>query len=176
MINEHPIMRSNRTGFGPGGSAQRGIIAAVAALLIIGGAVAWRAGVNSQPPASPAKAAVAAKNPAIDELVGTTKALDASQQQVVDQLQVVQDMLTTQQAETRRSSEKIAALGAQLEALRQSFASLPPAIPDEAEAAPSKPRKKVERPSRRRVAGHPAVPTRKVARASKKHRVAASRR
>ena len=168
-------MRSNRTGLGAGGSAHRSIIAAVAALLIIGGAVVWRAGVNSQPPAGPIKAAVSVKNPAIDELVGTTKALDASQQQVVDQLQVVQEMLATQQAETKRSSDKIAALGAQLEALRQSFASLPPAVPEETEALPGRPSKKIERPSRSRAKIHRAAPTRKASRV-KKHRVASSRR
>jgi hypothetical protein len=180
MINEHPFTRGTRAGLGLSGGAQRGIIAAVAALLIIGGAVIWRIGANSQTPAGPAvKVAATSKNPAIDELVGTTKALDVSQQQVVDQLQVMQEMLAAQQTETRRSSEKIAALSGQLEALRQSFATLPPAVPEEADATPRKPTKKVERPSRSRAAGHRAGPTRKVAKASKapnKKRVASSRR
>jgi hypothetical protein len=150
-------------------------MAAVAALLIIGGAVIWRVGANSQPAASPAKVVAVAKNPAIDELVGTTKALDASQQQVVDQLQVVQEMLAAQQTETKRSAERIAALSGQLEALRQSFATLPPAVPEEAEATQSKPTKKIERRSHSRAAAR--VSKRKVIVIKvNKNRVASSRR
>ena len=167
-------MRGSRAGFGVG--AQRGIIAAIAALLIIGGAVAWRVGANSQATAgNPVKSAVPVKNAAIDELVGTTKALDASQQQVVDQLQMVQEWLAAQQTETRRSAEKIAALSGQMEALRQSFATLPPAVPEESEATQGKPTKKIERRSRSKSAAR--VSKRKTVVINvKKNRVASSRR
>ncbi len=61
-----------------------------------------------------------------NELLETTKGLQMTQQQAVDQLQVVQDQLAAQKAETKRLSEQIAAVTAKLEALQQSFAELPP--------------------------------------------------
>jgi uncharacterized coiled-coil protein SlyX len=51
-----------------------------------------------------------------------------TQQQAVDQLQVVQDQLAAQKAETKRLSEQIAAVTAKLEALQQSFAEFPPVL------------------------------------------------
>ena len=67
---------------------------AVAALLIVAGAFVWRI-TASTPPAQVAaivSPAPPAKNPVLDELVETTKALEASQQQAVDQLQVLQEL------------------------------------------------------------------------------------
>ena len=61
-----------------------------------------------------------------NELLETTKGLQMTQQQAVDQLQVVQDQLAAQKAETKRLSEQIAAVTAKLEALQQSFAEFPP--------------------------------------------------
>jgi hypothetical protein len=49
-----------------------------------------------------------------NELLETTKGLQATQQQAVDQLQVVQDQLLAQKAETQKLSEQIAALTAKL--------------------------------------------------------------
>jgi len=145
------------------------LVGAVAALLIVAGAFAWR--VTASPPPAQLAAVVSpappAKNPVLDELVETTKALEASQQQAVDQLQVLQQLLTSQQAEARKASGQVAALNAKLETLQQSFASIP-AVPAEEEAAP--PRRKAK-PSAARSRGkaHRAASTRKTRVASKRH-------
>ena len=57
------------------------------------------------------------------ELLETTKDLRVKQQQAVDQLQVVQDQLGAQKAETKKLSEQIAVLTERLDALRQSIAT-----------------------------------------------------
>ena len=46
---------------------------------------------------------------ASNELLETAKGLQVTQQQAVDQLQVVQDQLAAQKAETKKLSEQIAA-------------------------------------------------------------------
>jgi uncharacterized coiled-coil protein SlyX len=51
--------------------------------------------------------------------------LEASQQEVVDQLQALQEALRQQRAETRKLSDEVAALSGRLDALQQSFASAP---------------------------------------------------
>src|SRR5207237_10182609 len=92
--------------------------------------------------ASPAaNAAPDAKNPVLEELVEATKALGVSQQQAIDQLQVLQEQLASQQAETRKSSGEVAALSDKLETLRQSFASVTPPLEqaDAPQSAKSKP-------------------------------------
>ena len=61
-----------------------------------------------------------------NELLETTRGLQMTQQQAVDQLQVVQDQLAAQKAETKRLAEEIAAVTANLKALQQSFAEMPP--------------------------------------------------
>jgi uncharacterized coiled-coil protein SlyX len=58
-------------------------------------------------------------------LIETAKALQVTQQQAVDQLQVVQDQLLAQKAETKKLSEQIATLTEKLEAVQQSVASPP---------------------------------------------------
>jgi uncharacterized coiled-coil protein SlyX len=50
---------------------------------------------------------------------------DLTQQQAVDQLQVVQDQLATQQTETKKLSEQITTLTERLDALQQSVANIP---------------------------------------------------
>jgi septal ring factor EnvC (AmiA/AmiB activator) len=114
---------------------------AVAALVIVAAAFIWR--ITASPPApiasalaSPvAGAAAAAKNPVLDELVEATKALEVSQQQAIDQLQVLQELLASQQAEIKKTSGEVAALSDKLESLRQSFASSStPSSPEEADA------------------------------------------
>jgi len=59
------------------------------------------------------------------ELLETTKGLEVTQQQAVDQLQVVQDQLVAQQTETKKLSEQIATLTEKLDALQQSVANIP---------------------------------------------------
>jgi uncharacterized coiled-coil protein SlyX len=60
-----------------------------------------------------------------NELLETTKGLEVTQQQAIDQLQVVQDQLVAQQTETRKLSEQIATLTEKLDALEQSVANIP---------------------------------------------------
>src|SRR6266478_10087351 len=49
--------------------------------------------------------------------------LQASQQQVVDQLKALQETVSSDRADVKRLSDGVAALSAKLEALQQSFAS-----------------------------------------------------
>ncbi len=67
---------------------------------------------------------------ASEQLVEKTKGLEATQQESIDQLQVVQDQLQTvrrllasQQSETRKLSEQVATLTEAVDGLRQSYAS-----------------------------------------------------
>jgi uncharacterized coiled-coil protein SlyX len=54
------------------------------------------------------------------ELLETTKGLQITQQQAVDQLQVVQDQLVAQKADTKKLSEQIAALTEKLNGVQVS--------------------------------------------------------
>jgi hypothetical protein len=117
------------------------IVGAVAALLIVTGAFVWRLASGPPTTATPmVKAAAPVTNPVLDQLVEATKALEISQQQAIDQLQELQQLLSAQQAETRKSSGEVASLSDKLEALRQSFASAP-AAPSSEEADEPQPRK-----------------------------------
>ena len=82
---------------------------------------------------------------ASEQLVEKTKGLEATQQESIDQLQVVQDQLQTmrrllaaQQSDTKKLSEQVGTLTEAVEGLRQSFAR---AQASEPSAAPS-PRKR----------------------------------
>jgi Skp family chaperone for outer membrane proteins len=77
-----------------------------------------------------------------DQLVEKTKGLEQTQQDSIDQLQVMQDQLQTvrrqlaaQQADNKRLSEQIAGLSEAVDGLRQSFASAQSADPSPASAA-----------------------------------------
>ena len=81
---------------------------------------------------------------ASEQLVEKTKGLEATQQESIDQLQVVQDQLQTmrrllaaQQADTKKLSEQVGTLTEAVEGLRQSFASAQASEPAAA-AAPRK--------------------------------------
>src|SRR6476469_10651959 len=74
---------------------------------------------------------------ASEQLVEKTKGLEATQQESIDQLQVVQDQLQTvrrllafQQADTQRLSEQVGTLTQSIDGLRQSFASTQASEPD----------------------------------------------
>lgn len=126
-------------------SHSRLIVGALAALLIVTGGFVWRLASGPPTTATPmvkasAPAANPATNPILDQLVEATNALEISQQQAIDQLQELQQLLSAQQAETRKSSDEVAALSDKLEALRQSFASAP-AAPSPEEADEPQPRK-----------------------------------
>src|SRR4051795_2180305 len=67
---------------------------------------------------------------ASEQLVEKTKGLEATQQESIDQLQMVQDQLQTvrrllasQQTDTKKLSEQVGSLTEAIEGLRQSFAS-----------------------------------------------------
>jgi predicted nuclease with TOPRIM domain len=67
---------------------------------------------------------------ASEQLVEKTKGLEATQQESIDQLQVIQDqlqtvrrMLAAQQADTRRLSDQVSTLTEAVEGLRHSYAS-----------------------------------------------------
>ena len=88
---------------------------------------------------------------ASEQLVEKTKGLEATQQESIDQLQVVQDQLLTvrrllaaQQADTRKLSEQVGTLTESIDGLRQSFASAQAAEPA---AAPSTRKRSVRKSS-----------------------------
>ncbi|WP_249225187.1 hypothetical protein [Tardiphaga alba] len=112
------------------------LVTAVALVLLfagIGGVFAWRSWSGSVPEperltASRLQQARVAQ--ASEQLIEKTKGIEATQQQSVDQLQVVQDQLLTmqrllsaQQNETRKLTEQVGVLTSSLDNLRQSFAS-----------------------------------------------------
>ncbi|MET0219219.1 MAG: hypothetical protein ABW213_01030, partial [Tardiphaga sp.] len=81
---------------------------------------------------------------ASEQLVEKTKGLEATQQQSIDQLQVVQDQLLTvqrllaaQQSETKKLNEQIGNIGGSLDSLRQSFATASAAEAEQPAARPS---------------------------------------
>ena len=107
---------------------RRLVITLVPAVVLIGGGwlTLWAAGGNSAVATAPhAPTASAGSRRPSDELLETTKGLQVTQQQAVDQLQIVQDQLVAQRAETKRLSDQIAALTERLDALQQSVANLP---------------------------------------------------
>lgn len=86
-----------------------------------------------------------------EQIVAKTKDLEVTQQQSIDQLQVVQDqlqviqqMLAAQRTDTKRLSEQVGDVTGTLDSLRQSFASSP--APES--AAPPPARKKWPRHTR----------------------------
>jgi uncharacterized protein HemX len=127
------------------------IVLAGAILLIVLAGVAsialWRAYTGHAPELDrvvAVRALQARTAQASEQLVEKTKGLEATQQESIDQLQVVQDQLSTvrrllasQQADTRRLSEQVSTLTEAIDGLRQSFAS---AQPSEPAAAPSRKR------------------------------------
>jgi uncharacterized coiled-coil protein SlyX len=106
MLGLTPAVRARR----------RLIIPLVAAFVLVGGGsmTVW---------SFSASKAVAPR--ASDELLETTKGLEATQQQAVDQLQIVQDQLVAQQNETKKLSEQMATLTEKLDALQRSVANIP---------------------------------------------------
>ncbi len=98
---------------------------------------------------------------ASEQLVEKTKGLEETQQQSIDQLQLVQDqlqvmtrLLSSQQAETRKLNEQVGNLTGALDNLRQSFAAIPPetAQPEARERPRAKPRASASRSRSRSAA------------------------
>ncbi|SIO47980.1 hypothetical protein SAMN05443247_06038 [Bradyrhizobium erythrophlei] len=104
---------------------QRMIVPLVAASILLGGglSIVWGFGGVLTP--SPSAVSAPAREQVSSELLETTKGLEVTQQQAVDQLQVVQDQLVAQQTETKKLAEQIATLTEKLDALQQSVANIP---------------------------------------------------
>jgi len=112
-------------------------LAAATLLLILAGAASialWRSYTGTSPELDRVVAArqylARAAQVASEQLAEKTKGLEATQQESIDQLQLVQDqlqtvrrLLTAQQAESKRLSEQVSALNEAVDGLRQSFAS-----------------------------------------------------
>ena len=125
-----PITPTSRFG------GQPFVIGAAALLAIvvgIGAIAAWRAYSGTSPELDRVIATrqlQARATQASEQLVEKTRGLEATQQESIDQLQVMQDQLQTvrrllasQQADTKRLSEQIVTLTESIDGMRQSFAS-----------------------------------------------------
>jgi uncharacterized protein HemX len=114
-------------------------VALVAVVLGIGSIALWRVYTGTAPETDRVVATrqlQARTAQASEQLVEKTKGLEATQQESIDQLQVVQDQLLTvrrllasQQADTRKLSEQVGSLAESIDGLRQSFASAQAAEP-----------------------------------------------
>jgi hypothetical protein len=110
-----------------------GAAAFVVIVLGIGSIALWRAYTGTAPELDRVAAArqlQARTVQASEQLVEKTKGIEATQQESIDQLQVVQDQLLTvrrllaaQQADTKKLSEQVGSLTESIDGLRQSFAS-----------------------------------------------------
>ena len=108
-------------------------VALVLVVLGIGSIALWRAYTGNAPETDRVVASrqlQARTAQASEQLVEKTKGLEATQQESIDQLQVVQDQLQTvrrllasQQGDNKKLSDQVAALTEAIEGLRQSFAS-----------------------------------------------------
>ncbi|KRR03809.1 hypothetical protein [Bradyrhizobium valentinum] len=136
-------------------------IAAAALVIVVLGVSSialWRAYTGSAPETDRAVAArqlQARTAQASEQLVEKTKGLEATQQESIDQLQVVQDQLLTvrrllaaQQADTRKLSEQVGTLTEAIDGLRQSFASAQASEPAAAPAPRNRSAKAKPRASR----------------------------
>jgi hypothetical protein len=122
-------------------------IAAAALVIVVVGVTSitlWRAYTGNAPETERVVATrqlQARAAQASEQLVEKTKGLEATQQESIDQLQVVQDQLQTvrrllaaQQGDTRKLSEQVGTLTEAIDGLRQSFASAQASEPSAASA------------------------------------------
>jgi len=126
-------------------------VALAAIVLAIGSISVWRTytGNAPEPDRVVATRQLQARTvQASEQLVEKTRGLEATQQESIDQLQVVQDQLQTvrrllaaQQADTRKLAEQVGGLTEAVEGLRHSFASVQASEP----ATPSASRKRSAR-------------------------------
>ena len=124
-------------------SGQPIVLAAAVLLVLLAGVSSialWRAVTGTSPELDRVVAArkLQARTAQVSEqLVEKTKGIEATQQESIDQLQLVQDqlqtlrrMLAVQQADNKRLSEQVASLTEAFDGLRQSFASVRATEPD----------------------------------------------
>ena len=104
------------------GGRQRRIFAIVVGLTLVGlgGVLVQRGWKPDSAVGKPVAGTVSSEQ--VRDLLEATKGLQVTQQQAVDQLQIVQDQLLAQKAETKKLSEQIAIMTEKLEALQQSGA------------------------------------------------------
>jgi len=140
MVELAPEHRSNtliRVGTQPVALAAATLLVILASFAVV---ALWRASAGTSPELERAAAATrglqARTAQASEQLVEKTKGLQITQQESIDQLQVVQDqlqqvrkMLAAQQADTKRLSDQVSSLSGAIEGLRQSFASAQAAEP-----------------------------------------------
>jgi uncharacterized protein YoxC len=147
MIENAPRSASPIARFG----GQPIAIAAAALVIVVLGVTSitvWRSYTGNAPETDRVVAArqlQARAAQASEQLVEKTKGLEATQQESIDQLQMVQDqlqtvrrLLATQQSDNRKLSEQVGTLTEAVEGLRQSFASAQASEP----SAASSPRKR----------------------------------
>jgi uncharacterized protein HemX len=137
-----------------------GATALLAIVIGIGAIAGWRAYTGSSPELDRVVASrqlQARATQASEQLVEKTKGLEATQQESIDQLQVVQDQLQTvrrllaaQQADSKKLSEQVATLTESIDGLKQSFASA--RADDPAPSVRKTSRKKVYRSAQRKRA------------------------
>jgi hypothetical protein len=139
--------RSMSSSFARIGSQPIAVTAAALVLILAGvaGIAIARAYTGQSPEtdrAAIARALQARAAQVSEQLVEKTKGLEQTQQDSIDQLQVMQDQLQTvrrqlaaQHADNKRLSEQIAGLSEAVDGLRQSFASAQSADPSPAPAA-----------------------------------------
>src|SRR3569832_1683115 len=105
---KHPLLAKRQPN-------SRLIAGALAALLVVAGGLVWRTFADPVAPpvarvaAQPAKTPVldqVVKNPALDQLVESVKALEFSQQETIDQLHVLQQLVTAQRADTKKANDQ----------------------------------------------------------------------
>jgi uncharacterized coiled-coil protein SlyX len=142
MTDEAPNPQGGQQAYQVTAMRRRLLIALAAAVVLIGGGwlTLWATGGSSTlaPVPHPSAVSAASRRPS-DELLETTKGLQVTQQQAVDQLQVVQDQLVAERAEMKKLSEQMAAVSEKLDALQRSIADIP-APPVAAPVSPPKPR------------------------------------
>ena len=141
------------------------IAIAAAALVIVllgaGSIAIWRSYTGNAPETDRAVATrqlQARATQASEQLVEKTKGLEATQQESIDQLQMVQEQLQTirrllafQQVENKKLSEQVGSLKEAIEGLRQSYASAQASEPAAA-PAPRKSTGKAAKPRSNRSA------------------------
>jgi len=143
-----PARDTSRSSSGRIGSQPIALAGATLLVLLVGVAsiALWRAYTGTSPELDrvvAARALQARTVQASEQLVEKTKGLEATQQESIDQLQVVQDQLSTvrkllaaQQSETKRLSDQVTTLTEAIDGLRQSFASAQPS--SESASAPAR--------------------------------------
>ena len=102
-------------------------VAAVIVFILAALSLVWDFGRTMAAAPSPSAGHAPTVEQVSNQILETAKGLGITQQQAVDQLQVVQDQLVAQKTETKKLSEQITTLTERLDALQQSVANLPAA-------------------------------------------------